>query len=1211
MKHNPATRRFSAVLAALLLLPTLLTACRQDPTAPPDDGTTPPATQADTKTETDPETSVESETDPGSDETKPPEDTTVQLTGPYAESIMYADAMKNEVQVYFADQLTRDVAVENTQMKMLLGTLTDGQKKVISLQNKQGGTYLSNTMDIYIRTADGRTLYAADSPSAGRLNIYRYGYYYYNAHILDQIFAEAEYLKETDLKANTFARRADTSDVVFVDAEEGCAFRVESTRDPYIGLNSLKYDSAQYNAVEIIMRAEKATTADLFLGVGKQHLWPNSDQCIAFSVSPGENFCTYVIPISGVMDYEGNINAIRLDIGAAVGELVEVKSMRLIQMDSTIPAVSLDRTLHTYADKLTQETHLVTTAPTANLSAYGMKTEIAADRVTAIVAKDKNGTHTAVDGVDFATLEYIGFAVKDAGVFGYIKPVEYGGSVTVTLKDGTYTILQEVALKAGESLPADTHLYMATGIYTDTSANFDAFLYAAACERDPLEITITNDRDGGAFVGYDALRGAYRLDINGSVGFQYNYENDIRRTLSFKVAGENTDRKVYIYTYAATGETLEAAVLLDENNRLLPIPVEVCKNFGHEKEEPVFVPTDARWGETYFPFVVEAGKDNVLSVVNLYQDWGQFPLKQVSSISFNAPYYHLSTGATESNCIANYFIAFMAANLLPDFRPMSQRFWTTQPQHTAGGVLNFLSYVDDAGKYSAMRHTEDEILCDGPVYADIEMNFASHDNKLAITLDHIEMPQTDENRTYYTYTVRVLEDLSVKDFKNDFTLFTMSSTNTNYKKLGYLDENNKPAVVDTSTTDAIRYITLGKESPYVDLFVGNPAVHEDGYTNLAALIRSYAITVGGKAYEGNIILRESMMGGKNYTELSLDLGAVTLKAGDTMTFEMILMPWGEGQDTGISETDDIVRRVRMDSCIDPFKIVASVGTVVDHPYIPMLTAKDGTAEFTVSGGHDTAVFYTGLRENKNKVRGVAVRVFGFDRIGVPVVEEYVGGKWVKVRLASDYYAYDGYSVRYEGDGTYSYTFAIDMTEPDARKFRVTLDTNEKIFADIDPTVPGSAPNDPTESDVPVIDGIKYTTACVNSLSAMAFDTLIKDTAGTMYQPEQGNATAFLIANPITLDESWNCFRIKGWAGYDKGNIVAYGYRINDGELVTDEAFVQYAEEGVVNAGGQSRFDITAPIADTTKATLFRAYIILEDGTAVEMIRFWALGSGEA
>ncbi len=1209
MRH-PSSRRLSLLLALALMLPTVLTACHTDPVQPAE------TTGSSSTSDVDPgdaETPTEAPTDPHTPPVNDPdkeEETVYPLTGPNAASIMYADTIKNDVQVYFADQRTRDVIIENRHMTMRLNTLKTGEKHVTSLQNTDGKAYLENTMDVYVRTAAGDTYYASDSKAAGRLNIYRYGYYYYNAHILDQIFTCEDYLAEQDLKASTLPKRGIKSDIEFIDAEEGCAFRVLSTRDPYVGFQNMTQRADRYNAIEIVLRADKATTADLFLGVGPEHLWPNADQHVSFSVSPGETFNTYVIPISGIKDYEGNINSLRIDIGSAVGEIVEIKSVRLVMLDTAAPAMALDRTLHTYADKLHQETHLVTTAPVEGLAAYGMLTQIPADRVAAILVKDGKGTHTDLSGVDFATLEYIGFNVKEAGILGFIKPIEQGGTITVTLADGTYTVTQEIATDPSKTYKTDTHFYMGTGIYTDEAHTFDAFTNAAENERHPLEIVVTDDRDSGRFIGYNALRGAYEFSINGTPGFQYNYENNIRRTISFSVKGGTADRRIYLYTASGNADTLESAVVLDGNNRLLPIPVEVCKNFGHEKEEPVFEPNDTRWGEAYFPFVIEAGKETKLSVINLYQDWGRFPLKQISSISFNAPYYHLSTGATESNCIANYFIAFMAANLLPDFRPMSQRFWTTQPQHTAGGVLNFLSYTDANGAYSAMRHTADEIKAYGPTYADIEMSFNSYDNRVSVTHDHIEMPQTDENRTYYTYTLKVNEDIEIKDFKNDVTLFTMTSTNTNYKKLGYLDESNTPAVTDTSKRDTVRYITLGKESPYFDLFVGDPGIHEDGYTNLATIVRSYQIQIGGETYDGALILRESLKGGKNCTELSLDLGAVTLKAGDSMTIEMILMPWGEGQDTGISETDDIVRRVRNDSCIDPFRVEAKVGTVIDHPYVPMIEAAAGTAEFTVLGGHSPAVFYTGLRENREKTRPVTIRIYGFDAVGVPVVEELIDGKWVPYTLTADY-CYDGYMVHYEGDGTYSYSFNVEMKDAKPRTLRVTLNTDEMIFAK-QSLRPGDPP--PTEtpdiSDLPTYDGISYTTNAFAYLANMSFDSLRKDASGTLYQEKDGMALGYITQHPVTLDDTWQLIDIRGWAGYDKQTITGYGYRINDGDLVTDPSFAQTAEQGVLDAGGQSRYTIIIPLDESARkeTMLLRFYIILEDGSTEEMIRFWVKGA---
>ncbi len=64
--------------------------------------------------------------------------------------------------------------------------------------------------------------------------------------------------------------------------------------------------------------------------------------------------------------------------------------------------------------------------------------------------------------------------------------------------------------------------------------------------------------------------------------------------------------------------------------------------------------------------------------------------KQISSVQFFVPYYHLSTGVTETNCIAPYYVDGKNLWTLPDFRAMSAPLWAGQPQHTSGGRLYFL-----------------------------------------------------------------------------------------------------------------------------------------------------------------------------------------------------------------------------------------------------------------------------------------------------------------------------------------------------------------------------------------------------------------------------------------------------------------------------------------------------------------------------------------
>ena len=411
----------------------------------------------------------------------------------------------------------------------------------------------------------------------------------------------------------------------------------------------------------------------------------------------------------------------------------------------------------------------------------------------------------------------VAFDIDRAGVFGYILTLDEGvGKLTVTEKDGYYIIDQKASAKASYGELED--IYLSQRIYNDSTHSFDGFRKAVREERNPLEVTVTSKGFGGKALGYDALRGAYRMDLQGTGFNEAYYQNpDLHYRIDVKVEGDDSDdsdRHIYLYTHTTAGG-LESAVLLDKEERVLPYLMQVCKNFQGENEEPIYDHGDPSYGEVYFPMVIKSGETLEFSVLNLYQNWGIFPLKQISSIQFHAPYYHLSTGVTETNCIAPFFVYGKDKWTLPDFRAMSAPLWSGQPQHTSAGRLYFLQYTDAEGNEYASESTVDEMVSHGPVYADIWMSYVTDDGRISIDYRHLEMPQSDENRTYYEIRMKVLEDISFESFKEDFTFFSMDGRGVVYDTLGYLDENNQPVVKNATKVGKEVFYKLGDQSPFV------------------------------------------------------------------------------------------------------------------------------------------------------------------------------------------------------------------------------------------------------------------------------------------------------------------------------------------------------------------------------------------------------------
>ena len=91
-----------------------------------------------------------------------------------------------------------------------------------------------------------------------------------------------------------------------------------------------------------------------------------------------------------------------------------------------------------------------------------------------------------------------------------------------------------------------------------------------------------------------------------------------------------------------------------------------------------------------------------------------------------------------------------------------------------------------------------------------------------------------------------------------------------------------------------------------------------------------------------------------------------------------------------------------------------------------MNCEKNVAEFTLKGGRNN----------------IAVRVNGFTSLTCPDIYIKTGDTWEKAELASSN-GYDGYSVYYNADGTYGFSFVYTAESPDKEYvFRVEqVDTN--------------------------------------------------------------------------------------------------------------------------------------------------------------------------
>lgn len=699
--------------------------------------------------------------------------------------------------------------------------------------------------------------------------------------------------------------------------------------------------------------------------------------------------------------------------------------------DLESPSFKVDKNYHVYADKLYMQYTLLAKKPTEKLYAFGSEISIPLCDADAILIKDKNGEHDGITGIDAQSVEFAAFDIKNVGVVGFIVPSDGSTSkLTVTLGAGGYTITQYAAYEphtgvndnAEQGGYALNNVTFGCRVYTDKTHDFSGIAQAAWEERHPLEsITVEKGTANAAFVGYDALRGMYTVKMDGT-HFQWAYDNPEYPFLApVTVKGSGQDRILYMRAYTDSG-CLEAAALLDSDMRLAPIDVQECKNFRGDGGEGFYSPIDYSYGDAIFPVKVGGNEALKFTVAHVYQNWGRYPIKQVSSIEFHTSYYHLSTGTTESNCFAPYFVGDKDGWTLPDFRTRSGNIWSGQPQFNSTGILKFMSYRDNYTDKTYYSEFSGSIIdsC-GLAYTDMTNAYTDDLGKFSYTLRHVEMPQTDENRTYYSLRVKFNENVTYEDFRKNFDIFYFDGRFVKYDKVSFLNADNIPVVADVDISAGEKYYFLGTDAP----FWGYSKVTADTEyrinecfgCNFALLIKNSRIVCGGEKTDIPLVFRDSSTADITMGALTLDMDTVSFKKGDTIDIDMILLPWGIGTEDNVNN----VMKVREDSLLRPVTVTAEKGSVESDPYLPIVTAENNEAEFTLTGGRNN----------------IAVTVKGFSSMLAPSVYRLVNGEWERYELASSN-SYDGYTVRLQPDGRYSFSFICHVGDPsEINTFRIT------------------------------------------------------------------------------------------------------------------------------------------------------------------------------
>ena len=850
-----------------------------------------------------------------------------------ADTLVYAKSLENGVNGTFDNAAKEHYTITNQNVSLthavnVPASETVGQRQVTSLKNLKGGTYVSNTMDVFVLTTSNIEKYAKNS---------------------------------TDIISTTWPNG-------YNKTEKACA--------PYVNTTRLGY-------------------------------------------------------------YYYEVNVRNLNFG---------------------DNLYLDKTYHVYSDRMYQVYRLINSnsSVVSTIKQVTFQTMIPKSSVAKFEIRNGDTITTSYSSNALGSTEfrYAAFDIEGVGVLAFIN----------TSTDCSFWLMQDNdnyyfrQVKKVGTLEAGGEVSFGTRVYTDTTHDFSGMRAADEIERNPLtadDITVTGHStslDGTGFVGYDKLKGHYVMNIAGS-GFADAYgEPDKKYIDNIKVVAKD-DRDVFFMVHSTC--PLEGAALTDKNDLLIPMGLEVMKNFGHEVEEPIYDPADKMYGDTLFPVKLAKGKTLEFSLVNVYQNWGKYPLKQISSISYYVSYYHMSTGVTETNCLAPYYSTYLNKDdvgswILPDFRGMSNDGQTYEEdgsekhsdlQNNSVGAVNGVSNGSSLSSSDADLgiYQGSDIRSSGLTYADMNYSYTSKNGSYDVVYRHVEMPQTDEGRTYYTVEISFKKSTSLK--YADFSIFSFDArvNGDYYKNAAYIDANGNKQVVSidstklqsTSNFSSKKWnptlYKLNKGSSYFTYYnMVRDGIHESG--NFALIVKDYAITVNGQAsdiglaFYNDRIKRNSAYSNRGSLTIAED---TTFAAGDKITVNVILLPYGKG--SGESDISS-VEKVYKDSATEALKVTATKGAVVEDDFIATVRAASyGVAEFTLSGG---AI--------KNSEVNYAIRVKGLKKLGkLKVEKKNASGEWETVELASTD-GFDGYSVIYEKDGTLEYSFIVTKTESDVT-YRVSVE----------------------------------------------------------------------------------------------------------------------------------------------------------------------------
>lgn len=711
-------------------------------------------------------------------------------------------------------------------------------------------------------------------------------------------------------------------------------------------------------------------------------------------------------------DYEGSVRVNTNKMGYYYYEV----NVRDFNFSSLGYDLNIEKTFHTYSDQLRLNYRAIASG-TTTVDALGFETKILNENIVKVEYFDGNSYKNLTENVvNLTSIQYVAFHIKNVGVFGVIFPSNPSIKVSI-IKNNLVTTLRQETLINESKVVSGQDVNLANRIYNDETYNFSGIREANKLEHNPYndeQISVDENIDNANFNGYDFARGAYTFSLDSMSFYDSYFVSPNKKFYEHIKIKPIDDRQIYIYIKC--DRPVEGATIIDETGVQIPIPVEICKNFGHENEEPIYETGDPFYGVFIFPITVIKNKQLNFSLVSVMQNWGNYQIKQLSSISYSIGYYHMSTGVTETNCIAPYFCNDLKTYqdygwswFIPDFRGPSGKMWTYgDPQFNSVGIVS--SPTNNSTRVSS-NYLDTNISSSGLIYNDLSYSYISDDSNYKFTMRHVEMAQKDESRTYYTIDFEILNDTTLKS--KSFSIIGFDGRNTDYNKYAYLDENGTHQVLDAKKTKgAETFSILQKGSAYMSVYDrSNKGVENN---NFGLIVKDYSIESQNASNESKFGLAMYTNFGKihakyNYASLTLKED-LKVKAGDKIHLNLILLPFGdEGK---MTENGDNIIKVYNDSVKDEIMLLPSTGYSISDTYVPTVKADNNNASFKIIGG-----------SYKNYSVNYAINCVGYTKLGKPNITQIINNKSQTYAYSKESLGFDGYQVNYK-DGYFNYSFNI-------------------------------------------------------------------------------------------------------------------------------------------------------------------------------------------